>query len=72
LFDAGLSIYVGNGREGKTTLETLYKVLIAFCIIFFAAGIFYVVYYLPKVPTTPAQPQSSTGSYSVAGDRLEY
>ncbi|HZG18267.1 MAG TPA: hypothetical protein VE710_25145 [Candidatus Bathyarchaeia archaeon] len=53
-------------------METLYKVLIAFCIVFFAAGILYVVYYLPKVPATPAQPQSSTGSYSVAGDRLEY
>gem|GEM_PF-4948206 len=41
-------------------METLYKVLIVFCLLFLGAGVFYMIYYVPQVPSTPAAtPQSS-------------
>jgi uncharacterized membrane protein YedE/YeeE len=54
-------------------LETLYKVLLVFCLLFIAAGVMYVLYVLPQVPATPAkEPQSLNGVIEFAGDRLDY
>ncbi|MGC5326344.1 hypothetical protein [Brevibacillus sp. SYSU BS000544] len=37
-------------------MDTLYKVLIVVCLLFVAAGIVYVMVYLPQIPHTPATP----------------
>ncbi|MGD8188698.1 hypothetical protein ACQCN2_01740 [Brevibacillus ginsengisoli] len=41
-------------------METLYKVLFAAGILFVAAGLVYVMYFLPQAPSTPATTPHST------------
>ncbi len=33
-------------------METLYKVLLVLCLLFLIAGVIYVVFYLPQVPSS--------------------
>lgn len=52
-------------------METLYKVLLAVCGLFLLAGFVYVLYYLPQVPSTPAQPEQSwSGCLSAQAGRI--
>ncbi|NGQ94439.1 hypothetical protein G3578_04510 [Brevibacillus sp. SYP-B805] len=53
-------------------METLYKVLLVCCLLFFAAGVVYVLYFLPKASAAPAAvlPAMNSG-IECAGNRLE-
>lgn len=41
-------------------METLYKVLIICCLLFLAAGMIYIAYFLPEAPASP----QSLGNYN--------